>query len=136
MNHSTLDIFFLVYPNNTSNAHQLRIFLRNTMVSRLNPQPKRGPRGGRIRNLPTTTGVNPRPTCLLCGIEIPHLDSPGIANSPKPELFKKGRWENYWSRSPKHVLVPSSELEDAYLSDFPRLGSCFCRASEFGDLDI
>lgn len=85
---------------------------------------------------PTTTGVNPPPTCLLCGIEIPRSEWRGIANSPKPELFRKGQWKSYWKYSPKQVMVPSTELEEADLSDFPRLWSCLCRASEFGNLDL
>ncbi|KAJ5212361.1 uncharacterized protein N7498_004007, partial [Penicillium cinerascens] len=76
-----------------------------------------------------TSGVTPPPTCLLCGIELPQFVHSGISNMLKPELFRKDRWKKYWKQSPKHVMVPSTELEEAYLSDFPLLGSCFCRAN-------
>ena len=33
-------------------------------------------------------------------------------------------------------MVPSTELEEADLGDFPRLGPCFYRAREFEDLDL
>ena len=36
-----------------------------------------------------------------------------------------------WKDKVKHVMVPSTTVEETYLDDLPRLGTCFCRGSKF-----
>lgn len=82
--------------------------------------------------IPSVPGVPPPPTCLLCQIEIPSTFDWKIAGSLDRDQLLKDRqpWKTYWRSSHKHVMVPSAKVEEAAFSDFPRLWSCFCRASK------
>lgn len=86
----------------------------------------------------TTTGVDPPPICLLCGMAIPWLYDPGLSISLSgSQLLKESQWrKTYWRSKLKHVMVPSHEVEEAYLSNLPQLWACFCRASEFSTVSL
>ncbi|KAJ5522139.1 hypothetical protein N7527_006254 [Penicillium freii] len=77
---------------------------------------------------PSTTPVIPPPTCLVCEMEIPWMGESGIAGSLEYDQSLKDQCRGYWKSSLKHVMVPSTQVEEAWFGDFPRLWSCFCRA--------
>ena len=90
------------------------------------------PSSRHIHRKVSTTGVNPPLICLLCGMKIPGAPYHGIANSDKnTDLLKDSQCKDSWKPDPKHVMVPSHEVEEAYISNYPRLWSRLCRASEF-----
>lgn len=64
-------------------------------------------------------------------MEIPWTGESGIAGSLEYDQSLKDQWRGYWKSSLKHVMVPSTQVEESWFGDFPRLWSCFCRGSKF-----
>lgn len=49
----------------------------------------------------------------------------------RDQALRNGPLKEYWKSKPKHVIVPSTEVEESYFSKYPQLWSYFYRASEF-----
>ncbi|KAJ5952109.1 uncharacterized protein N7479_010522 [Penicillium vulpinum] len=76
----------------------------------------------------SVSGVNPYPNCLLCGVEISNLCPRNVDPTRSDILFKENKWKHYRKAKLEHVMVPSKEVEEAYLAKFPDMWSCMCRA--------
>ncbi|RJE20172.1 hypothetical protein PHISCL_07489 [Aspergillus sclerotialis] len=62
------------------------------------------------------------PICLLCGIEISHIHSTEATSSSCPGVaFQEEQWKAFKGTRLQHILVPSSEVENAYFHKYPRL---------------
>ena len=79
----------------------------------------------------SVTPANPPLVCFLCGMIIPGAHNHGLSNSDKnSDLLKDSQWKSSGKSDPKHMMVPSHEVEETYLSNYPRIWSRLCRASE------
>lgn len=69
------------------------------------------------RSNPSTEGVPLPPTCLVCQMLIPETTRNGIAGDTDRDQLLKDRqpWKSYWMTSRKHVMVPSTKVEEADL---------------------
>jgi hypothetical protein len=76
--------------------------------------------------------ARPPPTCLLCGMMIVTLpQSPRIESSTPRVFFREMQWNHHNKTTLSHVMVPSSEVEEASFSKYPGLWACTSRASNF-----
>ncbi|KAJ5592114.1 hypothetical protein N7537_009018 [Penicillium hordei] len=63
-------------------------------------------------------------------MEVPYTCDSGIAETfEHDQILNRSQWKEIWKSNLDHVMVPSHEIEEAYLSDFPRLWACLCRVS-------
>lgn len=79
----------------------------------------------------STSGVNPYPSCLLCGLEVfEMMYSPNVNPTSSGVLFRENQWKHHKKDKLEHVMVPSKEVEEVDFAKFPSMWSCMCRASE------
>ncbi|CAI7584807.1 unnamed protein product [Penicillium glandicola] len=79
---------------------------------------------------PSVSGVNPYPTCLLCGVQVWKMDYCSRKMNPNhaDALLKETQWKKHRKAKLEHVMVSSKEVEEADLAKFPTMWSCVCRA--------
>lgn len=79
----------------------------------------------------SVSGVNPPPSCLLCGLEVPGMiHSQKVNPTCSGVLFRENQWKHHKKDKVEHVMVPSKQVEEVDFAKYPSMWSCICRASE------